>query len=160
MTQTQLAWLAGLLEGEGSFVHGPPSAPNSPRISVQMTDEDVVRRVSTLFGLRFVSKTTAKRNPAWKTAYSVLLKGRRAVALMIRLRPLMGERRRAQIDKAVIHYTPRGTGDNKRKLTARNVRAIRKKLAAGERLLHLAVQYGVSRPTLRSLRDRKTWKWV
>ncbi len=41
----ELHWLAGLLEGEGSFMVGPPSDPRRPAIAVQMTDEDVMRRI-------------------------------------------------------------------------------------------------------------------
>lgn len=43
-------WLAGLLEGEGSFLKGPPSAPRYPVLSLQMTDEDVVARVAAMLG--------------------------------------------------------------------------------------------------------------
>ena len=39
-------WLVGLLEGEGSFMPAPPSEPTRPRISIQMTDEDVLSRVA------------------------------------------------------------------------------------------------------------------
>lgn len=41
-----LLWLAGLLEGEGSLIPGPPSYPNSPIIAIQMTDEDVVAKAA------------------------------------------------------------------------------------------------------------------
>ena len=34
----ELHWLAGLLEGEGTFMTGPPSSPGLPVIAVNMTD--------------------------------------------------------------------------------------------------------------------------
>jgi hypothetical protein len=40
----ELAWLAGLLEGEGSFMPGPPSNPRMPIICLAMNDEDVMAR--------------------------------------------------------------------------------------------------------------------
>lgn len=40
----QLSWVAGLLEGEGTFLAPPPSSPNQPRLRVQMTDRDIVDR--------------------------------------------------------------------------------------------------------------------
>ena len=42
---TELHWLAGLLEGEGSFMTGPPSSPGLPVIAVNMTDQDVMARI-------------------------------------------------------------------------------------------------------------------
>ena len=48
MKETDLTWLAGLLEGEGSFLKAPPSDPNCPRISLEMTDKDVVERAALL----------------------------------------------------------------------------------------------------------------
>jgi hypothetical protein len=41
-----LSYLAGLLEGEGSFLVGPAGAV--PAVALAMTDEDVVRRASYL----------------------------------------------------------------------------------------------------------------
>ena len=98
-----LGWLAGLLEGEGSFLSGPPSKPNLPRISIHMADLDVLQKVGALFG---VSVFAQKQRPAphHEVIYSCLLIGSRAVALMVQLRPLMGMRRQAQIDKALASY--------------------------------------------------------
>lgn len=50
ISNEDLHWLAGLLEGEGSFLKGPPSAPRHPVVALQMTDEDVVSRVAAMFG--------------------------------------------------------------------------------------------------------------
>ena len=47
---TELHWLAGLLEGEGSFMTGPPSSPGLPVIAVNMTDQDVMARLGRIFG--------------------------------------------------------------------------------------------------------------
>lgn len=51
MTLDDLLWLAGYLEGEGSFTSPTPSAPNRPRIQVAATDEDVVQRTAVLWGV-------------------------------------------------------------------------------------------------------------
>jgi len=102
----ELHWLAGLLEGEGSFLHGPPSKPNCPRITVQMTDLDVIQRCSTLMGVPYKNARNDKRNPKWKRAWALQLGNYRAVALMQRLHPLMGARRQAQIDRALVDYRP------------------------------------------------------
>jgi hypothetical protein len=66
-------WLACLLEGEGSFMAGPPSHPNSPIIAVQATDEDVVAKVAQVFGVSHVP--CAIRAAQWRRTYHARLRG-------------------------------------------------------------------------------------
>ena len=96
--------LDSLLEGEGSFMPGPPSYPNSPIIAVQMTDEDVVVRVAQAFGVTYVP--SAIRSAKWRRTYHARLPGESAVRLMQALPPWMGKRRQAQIDQAVASWHP------------------------------------------------------
>ncbi len=127
MTDTDLSWLAGLLEGEGSFLRGPPSDPSSPRISVQMTDEDVVQKVRLIVGHGTVGSYQDKKNPRWKRVFFFTVKGFPAVDLMQRLYPLMGMRRQRQIDKALSSSRP----SRRRLLLASEVRKIRALLSRG-----------------------------
>lgn len=106
MTEVELAWLAGWLEGEGSFLKGSPSCPGRARITAMTTDYDVALRVSALFGTN-PYKTAPPKKAHWKQTYVVAVNGRRAVELMGRLRPLMGARRRHQLDAAVASFVPR-----------------------------------------------------
>lgn len=92
-------WLAGLLEGEGTFLKAPPSEPNSPAIRVEMTDKDVIERVARIF-CRAVIRNTP-RHEDFKVPYATSIRGRDAVMIMLALRSLMGERRQAAIDQAV-----------------------------------------------------------
>ena len=99
-----LYWLAGLLEGEGSFMRGTPSCPNLPVIALQMTDEDIVAKVSQIFGVKYSKDKPSKRhveNPHWKRVYSVRIKGQRAVDIMQEIFPLMGIRRQKQMQNAI-----------------------------------------------------------
>ena len=101
------SWVVGLLEAEGSFVSGPPSAPNCPAISIQMTDEDVMRRVSSLLGVKchsFQSKKIGKNGIPYKKVYLCCVRGRRAVDLMSNIKNQFGERRREQINKVISGY--------------------------------------------------------
>ncbi len=41
-------WLSGWLEGEGSFMKGPPSQLNLPVVSGCSTDKDVMQRSNSL----------------------------------------------------------------------------------------------------------------
>lgn len=105
MLEQQLYWLAGLLEGEGSFCKPPPSSPNSPFVALEMTDEDVVAKVANLLEISY--RQTKNRKPGiWKRSFFLQLRGKRAVVLMKELYPLMGLRRKAQIDRALAAYDP------------------------------------------------------
>jgi hypothetical protein len=101
--QHTLSWLSGVLEGEGSFMAGPPSKPRLPRISLQMTDLDVMQKIGASLGVQpYLVKRPGR--PGRKPIYACALVGSRAVILMKQLRCLMGERRQAQIDKALASY--------------------------------------------------------
>lgn len=104
MTEFELYWLAGLLEGEGSFMAGAPSTPNAPRISVAMTDRDIIDRVAALFGMTVTIRQPQKDHH--KPSYVTCLRGKKAIDLMTELRPFMGKRRQEQIDRAIASWTP------------------------------------------------------
>ena len=67
-TSAQLHWLAGLLEGDGSFLTGPPSAPRHAVLALQMTDEDVVARVAAMFGRKLGRRQP--REPRWQPTFT------------------------------------------------------------------------------------------
>jgi len=99
MSSAELHWLAGWLEGEGSFQAPPPSKPRCPRISGQAKDRDVVAEAGRL--LQIKPTLEKARREHWSPIWRVLLQGRRAVALMLKLEPLMGKRRGEQIQGAI-----------------------------------------------------------
>lgn len=96
-----LLWLAGLLEGEGSFdAHRGRYA----RVRLGMTDRDVVGRAATLMDatIRLTLKE-APASPTWHTELS----GPRAEAIMTAILPHMGTRRSqriAEVLSAVAYY--------------------------------------------------------
>ncbi|VTU42462.1 hypothetical protein H6P1_00192 (plasmid) [Variovorax sp. PBL-H6] len=90
-SEVSLEWTAGLLEGEGSF----DFIQGRTRVSLKMTDEDVVARFS-----RLVSTTVCYQAPTrvgWKASYIAAVHGNAAKDLMSRVAPLMGKRRLARI---------------------------------------------------------------
>jgi hypothetical protein len=89
-----LHWLAGLIEGEGSFgfYH------SSLRLTILMTDRDVMERVSTLLGAPV--RDLAPR-PNAKPQFRVTVYGRVAAGWAMTLWSLMGERRRAKISEVL-----------------------------------------------------------
>src|SRR5256712_4150964 len=94
-----LFWLAGILEGEGSFLAGPPSSPNCPAIRLLMTDVDVVERVAAIFERAVIA--TRARKAHHKRAYVTTIKGAGAARMMIALVPLLSQRRIRQIERAL-----------------------------------------------------------
>lgn len=99
----ELYWLAGLLEGEGSFCAPAPSSfKNGISINLEMTDKDVVERVAKIFDTAVF--TINKKNKRWKQSYSLKLIGSKAAAWMIKLKPLMGARRQARIESLLVNY--------------------------------------------------------
>ena len=107
MTQQELYWLAGLLEGEGSFLKGTPSQPNKCTIAIASSDKDVAEKVSKIFTTKPNYLPNAGKNvPHYKDIWLVKLSGGRAIELMKTLKPLMSVRRQEQIDSAIDSYKP------------------------------------------------------
>lgn len=152
MNATELAWLAGILEGEGSFMKGPPSSPDQPLITVQMTDEDVVQKVASMFGTSIVRNKVKKQE--WKPTFSARIRGSRAVLLMKELRPLMGLRRTKQIDRATASYK----SNSQTLLNLEKATDIRRRAVSGEPMSELAAEFGVSYCTIKKIKYGETWK--
>jgi hypothetical protein len=100
LERKDIAWLAGLLEGEGSFicVKSSPTRPGNYaaiRITVQMTDEDVIQRAAQIMGTKvYQRKQIEGKKTVWGTATSG---SSRAAGWMMTLYSLMGKRRQARI---------------------------------------------------------------
>ena len=146
-----LNWLAGLLEGEGSFFPGPPSNPGLPVLQVGMADRDVMARVGRLLRAKVHEHPPKKRE--WKTTYTIALKGSRAVAWMITLWPLLGERRRSQVERAVASYKPRSN----HRLTDQTALEALALLADGRSVKEVAARFDVTVWCIYDLRLNRTF---
>lgn len=90
-SRDDLLWLAGLLEGEGSF---DAHRGRYPRIRLGMTDRDVVGRAASLMDSSIrLSLHAAPEKPTWHTELS----GTKAAEVMRAILPFMGARRSAKI---------------------------------------------------------------
>ena len=142
MTDSELHWLAGWLEGEGSFMKPSPSKPNQPSISAVCTDRDVIERVGRLLGSKVheVNKTKCKVK-GWKQQYQTRVRGIKARTFMMLLTPLMGERRQMQIRDAL-----KASSDLRPaiKLTSEHKAMICTLLQQGHRTTDLAKRFNVS----------------
>lgn len=99
MDLSELRWLAGLLEGEGSFLRPVPSSPRCPAVKLEMCDRDVVEHAARL--LQRSVKPVKPRVAGHRPSYVTVVKGRPAIRLMVELAPLMSVVRRAQIRRAL-----------------------------------------------------------
>jgi hypothetical protein len=99
-TRDDLIWLAGLLEGEGTF---DSHRGKYPRIRLAMTDRDVVGRAASLMDAKIrLSLHAAPAKPTWHAEIS----GEKAAEVMRLILPFMGTRRSAKIAEvlAVHHF--------------------------------------------------------
>lgn len=91
ISREDAVWLAGLLEGEGTFdLH----RRKYPRVRVGMSDRDVVGRAATLMGAQVRLSLKPYPNSAM---FHAEISGTKAVAVMEEVLPHMGARRSAKI---------------------------------------------------------------
>jgi len=104
-----LAWLAGLLEGEGSFMLKTKRSYNGTiAISLQMTDKDIVEKCAAILKTKvygpYNSKQKKKNGEPKKETYLLTVFGTTAASWMMTLYPLMGERRKQKIEELLNHW--------------------------------------------------------
>ena len=116
-----------------------------------MVDRDIVERAGGLLGVAVT--VIPSRREGWRTAYSVRVRGARAVLWMHRLRPLMGTRRQEQIDRAVASYAP----DPRRLLDDSRASEALARLANGESVRQVAERFGTSIWCIYDLRLGRTY---
>jgi hypothetical protein len=157
--RTDLAWLAGLWEGEGTFMTGPPSRHHKPVMLLRMTDRDVVEQAAKLMDRTVSEIRRAQKH--YKRVYGISLRGKFAVIWMIKLRSRMGKRRRSQIDRALACYVERHDNGNatKPKLSRRQAARIRQRWATGNYTLRkLGKLYGVSQVAVFRIVHNESYK--
>lgn len=103
MQAIDLGWVAGIIEGEGTFVSSARRHGRLyPKIAVQMTDQDVISRLHAVTGIGTVTTLTVRglmTKPSYTWRVSRLVD---VVALCGAIRALMGARRLMQLDAMLI----------------------------------------------------------
>lgn len=112
-SEAEIAWLAGLLEGEGWF-GSMPLRRNAPKLQVTMGDRDAIQRAATvvggLVGRSFaVSPMKKYRAQERSQMYRLSVAGTSAEIVMKAVRPWMCARRGSTIDQA-LHFWYRTIG--------------------------------------------------
>ena len=108
ITDKEIAWAAGLIEGEGylTWINGYPA------IGVEMTDKDVIDRYAALFpaprGRKVMHRKNKNYTPGSSSprldSYRYEVQGGTAIGVMMTLYPLMGLRRQARIREMVLAW--------------------------------------------------------
>jgi hypothetical protein len=97
----EIAWLAGLWEGEGCFL---AMKRNTIAMKIGMTDRDVIERAAAIVGGPSIGE---RKTPGHKTLYWFVLCGHTAASWMMILYQFMGARRRAKIRECLANWRPR-----------------------------------------------------
>ena len=124
ITANEIHWLAGLLEGEGSFYIGGgsrlrKSGHGTIRVFLGMTDRDVVTKAAALLGSRVIEKIRKAGPGHYKTPWITQVSGQSAAGWMMILWLLLGERRRQQIQKAIAWWRTRPLASRDRRNCSR-----------------------------------------
>ena len=97
-----LYWLAGILEGEGTFsVKQSLSGKFTPRITIEMSDLDVIDKVKLLMSPATLVRTRKRGESTYKIMYSFSVYGITAIEWMMTLYALMSIRRKAKISEII-----------------------------------------------------------
>jgi hypothetical protein len=94
-TPISIAWLAGLIEGEGYIT----SLRGSPTIRISMTDRDVIERIAGLWRVRVTGPYQPKGRS--KLVWSASVHGYTSIGWMMTVYLFLGARRRQAARRAV-----------------------------------------------------------
>lgn len=104
LSDFELGWLVGILEGEGYFAY----VPRTQRLAIEMVDEDTMNSVALMFSkivgkeVNPVHRLAARDNH--QDAFQIQLSGESARLIMKAVLPYMHHRRRARIWQALNNY--------------------------------------------------------
>jgi hypothetical protein len=104
MSDFELGWVVGLLEGEGCFsIDRPANRPNVyVRVEVQTADRDVLERLAEYTGLAGVYGPYKTRSKKHAPMFGWHVTGKIAVELMELVRNHMGGRRQRRIGEVLL----------------------------------------------------------
>lgn len=184
-TRENLAWVAGLFEGEG-WMGWRRSASKGPHLELRlgMTDEDIIKRLATTLAVGNVFGPNRKFAPDGreiKPNWVFYASGKIAYAIAVAILPQLGVRRTQQVRTAIQSWLD--TPERRRHLTADQVRAIRAELAMidpnqkrsgprgkgngrgsgpplGTTMASIGRKYGVPTSSIRKIRDGDTYRFV
>ena len=153
---TDIAWLAGLLEGEGCFRH----TASTPIIHLSMTDRDVVARAAAIMDAKLYGPYS--RGNGHQDTWMSSLAGERALVVMRAILPMMGNRRTDRIQSVLAWSSQRpgkrwGENHYASRLTPQIVILIRNLFRRGVSAKTIADMVGVTATAIRDCARGHTW---
>jgi hypothetical protein len=113
MSDFELGWVCGILEGEGCFfVTTRRTAKYGPylyaRVTVCRTDRDVLEQLQRVTGVGILEKVRERKDPRHKPISQwIVCRNQEAIELMIAVYPHMGVRRQAKIREVLAQVEKR-----------------------------------------------------
>lgn len=159
-TRENLAWAAGLFEGEGSI------DPKGNRLSLTTTDLDVLNKFLSVAGCGHIYQrkpNPLKKQLGKKTQWTwVINRQEYTQALLAAMWEWLGVRRRVKAEEffrkmATPATVPRGQLNGNSKLTENQAREI---FCSNERPSVLARKFGVTITNVLSIRNGETWRHI
>ena len=147
LSQRDLGWVAGFLEGEGSFTL---TAAKHPRVIAVQVAHEPLDRLFMFFGGSICEK---KPNGFGKKPLrSWAVNGAKAVGIMMTLYPIMSPERKAQIKRTLAAWksTPPNFGENHRIVTVKDdmAREAIQHVLDGESMTSVAHNLGLTHATV------------
>lgn len=107
INREEIAWLAGLIEGEGCFSLRKDKGVNYLTFSISMTDKDVIESAASVFpvgtlGLSHIKQNAKLGKPPlhiWRVQSQ-----KEVYALMIAIYPWLGESRKSKIRELITEH--------------------------------------------------------
>jgi hypothetical protein len=113
LTDFELGWVVGILEGEGCFfitrrAKGPYGPYLYGRVTVCMTDRDVLERLQRVTGIGKLERVRERQDPKHKPISQwIVCRNQEAIELMVAVYPHMGARRQAKIREVLAQVEKR-----------------------------------------------------
>ena len=110
LSETEIAWIAGILEGEGYFGidnrskdrYEVSKSPPAPFIKISMVDEDIIQRLSKLLDKSYFSPS--RKTIKDKQVYTLHIGEKEKVLFILqKILPYMGVRRGERITECISH---------------------------------------------------------
>lgn len=105
LTDVEIAWFAGLLEGEGSFGYYPDKrCPSTGKVIIQFesTDKDIIEKVHSLFGGRYWDSDYPSKPSHYKKSWRWAVTSKKEVREIIKMvYPYLGNRRKTKCDEVL-----------------------------------------------------------
>lgn len=158
LTPENLAWCAGLYEGEGCVVY-PDSHKASFDLRISSTDLDVLESMVDRCGLGSISGPHPPNGFGKKPFYTWSARGRAAIALALLMRPWLGSRRVARLEEKIALWQRRPLSPDK--LTGSDKIAALHMRDAGMTYKAIAEMFGVTLQVIYQICKSRTFReWV